>query len=50
MMLLVGSFFGHQPPHIEPQHTVIGTPRGDDRDPDELGVIPPESGPQPPPT
>lgn len=50
MLLLVGSFFGHQPPRIEPQHTVIGTPKGDDRAPDELEVILPKSGPQPPPT
>ena len=46
MLLLVGSFFGHQPPHIEPQHTVIGTPKGDDRNDEELEVTPPESGSQ----
>ena len=44
MLLLFGSFFGHQPPHIEPQHTVIGTPKGDERDRDDLEVTPPESG------
>ncbi len=26
MVLLLGSFFGHQPPHIDPLPTVIGTP------------------------
>ncbi|MHB1501058.1 MAG: hypothetical protein ACYCYK_07825 [Candidatus Dormibacteria bacterium] len=26
MVLLLGSLFGHQPPHIEPMPTVIGTP------------------------
>jgi len=26
VVLLLGSFFGHQPPHIDPLPTVIGTP------------------------
>lgn len=32
IVLLLGSFFGHQPPHIDPLPTVIGTPLGDDPD------------------
>lgn len=30
IVLLLGSFFGHQPPHIDPLPTVIGTPLGEE--------------------
>ncbi|MDA8332949.1 MAG: hypothetical protein M0027_17405 [Candidatus Dormibacteraeota bacterium] len=43
MVLLIGSFFGHQPPHIEPLPTVIGTPLGHDPDADEVEVRLPDS-------
>ncbi len=44
MVLLIGSFFGHQPPHIEPWPTVIGTPLEHDPDDDEVEVQLPDPG------
>lgn len=45
MMLLVGSFFGHQPPRIEPLPTVIGIPLEPEPDIDGPRVsLPSDSG------
>lgn len=41
VMMLVGSFFGHQPPHIEPLPTVIGTALDNEPDLDGPKVSPP---------
>ncbi|MHB1575427.1 MAG: hypothetical protein ACYCX9_02785 [Candidatus Dormibacteria bacterium] len=41
VVLLLGSFFGHQPPHIDPLPTVIGTPLESDQEADQLPVRPP---------
>ncbi len=41
IVLLLGSFFGHQPPHIAPLPTSIGTPLEREGDEPELRVRPP---------
>ncbi len=47
IVLLLGSFFGHQPPHIDPLPTVIGTPFGDDPDVGAPMATPPGDGARP---